>query len=59
MTAQNQEFQKSQPLPSKEDYRKLWVQAVEQMAENSELKQRIEFLEREIATNAFSGWTIH
>jgi hypothetical protein len=41
------------------EYRQLWIEAVEQLAENAELKKRIEFLEREIATNAFAGWQLH
>ena len=44
---------------SSEDCRKLWIEAVEQMAENAELKARIDFLERQIATNAFAGWQLH
>jgi hypothetical protein len=59
MTTQNQELPTRQAEPSKEDYRELWVQAVEQLATNAQLKSRIEFLEREIATNALSSWTIH
>ena len=59
MTIQNQDLPAQQAEPSKEDYRELWVQAVEQLATNVELKNRIEFLEREIATNALSSWTIH
>lgn len=59
MATQSQELPKEQAEPSKEDYRELWLQAVEQLATNTRLKRRIEFLEREIATNAFSSWTIH
>lgn len=44
---------------SSEDCRKLWIEAVEQMAENAELKARIDFLERQIATNSFAGWQLH
>jgi len=44
---------------SSEDCRKLWVEAVAQMAENAELKARIDFLERQIATNSFAGWRLH
>jgi len=44
---------------SSEDCRKLWIEAVAQMAENAELKARIDFLERQIATNSFAGWRLH
>ena len=42
-----------------QDSRKLWVEAVEKMAENAELRKRIEFLERELAVNSFAGWQVH
>ena len=42
-----------------QDARKMWVKAIEQMAENEKLKERIEFLERKIACDAFAGWTVH
>jgi len=42
-----------------EDARKLWVTAIEHMMENEKLKERIEFLERKIAVEAFPGWTVH
>lgn len=44
---------------SSDDSRRLWVEAVEQMAQNAELKKRVDFLERQIATNAFGGWQLH
>ena len=44
---------------SQEEVRKLWVEAVELLAQNAELKRRVEFLEREIAINAFGGWQRH
>ena len=44
---------------SDEDCQKLWIEAVEALAENIELKQRVEFLERQIAVNAFGGWQTH
>ena len=43
----------------KEDIRKLWVEAVENMVENAELRARIEFLERQIAVNAYGGLQLH
>lgn len=42
-----------------EEVRKMWVEAVELIAENAELKRRVEFLEHEIAVNAFGGWQQH
>ena len=55
----NQSEQQIQPQLSAEDCRKLWLEATEQMIENAELKKRIEILEREIAINAFAGWSVH
>ena len=51
--------QQAQSRPSEEDYRKLWVASEQLTAENTELKKRIERLEREIACNAFGGLTLH
>lgn len=45
--------------PCNEECRKRWVESVEQLADNKALKSRIEFLERQIATNAFGGWQLH
>ena len=42
-----------------EDARALWVKAIEHMIENEELKERIEFLERKIALQAFAGRSVH
>jgi hypothetical protein len=42
-----------------EEVRKLWVEAVELIAENAELKRRVQFLEYQIAVNAFGGWQQH
>lgn len=42
-----------------EDTRKIWVKAVENMIENEKLKERVEFLEQQIARDAFAGWTVH
>ena len=44
---------------NQEEVRKLWVESVELLAQNAELKRRVEFLEREIAINAFGGWQRH
>ncbi len=55
----DQQDQLITPDPDEQDYRKLWVTAVEQMLENSALKERIEHLEREIAVNTFAGWSVH
>ena len=55
----NREHAQTEQQLSKEDVRKLWVEAVENMVENAELKQRIEFLERQIAINAHGGWLLH
>ena len=44
---------------NRDEVRKLWIEAVELMAQNEELKRRVEFLEREIAINAFGGWQRH
>ena len=55
----NQTDQVIEPDTNDLDYRKLWVTAVEQMLENSRLKERIEHLEREIAVNTFAGWSVH
>ncbi len=44
---------------STEDCRKLWLEAVDALSENIELKRRIEFLERQIAVNAFGGLQTH
>ena len=51
--------QQQQSVPSEEEYRKLWIESVQLIAENTELKKRVERLEREIACNAFGGWTLH
>jgi hypothetical protein len=59
MNRLNQTQKSTQADPSKQQYRKLWVEAVEQMAENTELRKRVDFLERQIATNAFGGWKLH
>ena len=59
MNALNKTLETAIDHPSKTDYRKLWVEAVETMAENTALKRRVEFLEREIATHAFGGWQLH
>ena len=59
MNQLNQAQENPHSAPSKEQYRKLWIEAMEQMAENTELKKRIDFLERQIATNAFGGWQLH
>jgi hypothetical protein len=42
-----------------EEVHKLWVEAVELIAENAELKRRVQFLEHQIAVNAFGGWQQH
>ena len=47
------------PADLPQDSRQLWLEAVEKMAENAELRKRIEFLERELAVNAFAGCHIH
>ena len=55
----NQIDQVIKPDTDDQDYRKLWVTAVEQMLENCALKERIEHLEREITVNTFAGWSVH
>ena len=59
MNALNKTLETAIDHPSETDYRKLWVETVATMAENTALKRRVELLEREIATHAFGGWQIH
>lgn len=55
----HQESKDSGQRTSKDDIRKLWVEAVESMAENAALKARIEFLEQQLFVNAYTGWRTH
>ncbi len=52
-------LQKEQTRVSADDARKLWLEAVDALIENAELRRRIEFLERQLVINSFGGYQTH
>ena len=44
---------------SKEEYQAICDETDALMIENEELRERIDYLERQIATHAFGGWQVH